>query len=407
MPYDMSARDEDVIRNLDIPIINNTNTTLHQTTLVFSKLIQKLSFTLKTPTPPTALSTINFTLNDNNVLISLSARLFTFTVPINTFTCFLLLTRFTTLSTHEHLCLCAIQYFTAAPGASTSTTGILLNIVLDNLSLCADGRPPNCKFFRALLLFLKNNGLSISMSNKSSLYRDMHTNTPSYAFILHHALLSNGVLTAHITNFLACFTSIIPNNNARHNQLHTNNPSRNLTTLRDKYVNAVWVPIDKDARRMAPICQYRLYDEIMNCFVNDTKHFKIISVDVLDDSELVENVLNKMDRSWLQHTWRYKEKWLAYLYVTIKQDGVRIRPIGSYCKIPQKRLFGFVATALFNVLKFSGLKHFTMFDSNSLKNSIKNFDAKASKKNWKIHKDTFDLKNFYTEVHKTIHDFII
>ena len=50
MPYDMSARDEDVIRNLDIPIINNTNATLHQTTLVFSKLIPKLSFTLKTPT---------------------------------------------------------------------------------------------------------------------------------------------------------------------------------------------------------------------------------------------------------------------------------------------------------------------------------------------------------------------
>ena len=400
MPYDMSATDEDVIRNLDIPIINNTNFTLYQTTLVFCKLIQKLSLTLKTPTPPTVVSTINFTLNNNDITISLSSRLFTFAVPTTVFTCFLLLARFTTLTTHEHLCLCAIQYFTAAPGASTNTAGILLKIILDKLARSADGSFPDCKEFRALFLYLKNNGCSFSMSNKSPLYHDMNTNTPSYVFVLHHSLLVNGVKTTNIANIISVFTSIISNNTILRNQHDTNNPSKNLTSLRDKYANAVWVSIDKDARRMTPICQYRLYDEIMNCFVNDTKHFKIISDDGFDDSLLVKKVLNKMDKSWLKHTWRSKEKLLAYLYVTIKLDGVRVRPIGSYCKIPQKRLFGLVATALFNVLKFSGLKHFTMFDSNSLKESVMQFDTKISNKNWKIHKDTFDLKNFYTEVQK-------
>ena len=52
------------------------------------------------------------------------------------------------------------------------------------------------------------------------------------------------------------------------------------------------------------------------------------------------------------------------------------------------------------LLENSGLQSFTLFRSNTLKQIISDFDLLCTQNNYKIDYDTFDIKNFFTEVQK-------
>ena len=101
-----------------------------------------------------------------------------------------------------------------------------------------------------------------------------------------------------------------------------------------------------------------------------------------------------------KNTWVRKPNQLAYFYLTVKKDGVRFRPIGSYASVPHKRLLSYVATSIDQLVKFSGAKTFNYTNALDFKASIKNFNDTANTKHMKINRCTFDVKDFFTEIQK-------
>ena len=66
----------------------------------------------------------------------------------------------------------------------------------------------------------------------------------------------------------------------------------------------IWVPVDKNARKIAAICPVRLKFELHKCFIQDKKHFTLITDSVNDTLEpsYVNLILQKLDKNWFCHT---------------------------------------------------------------------------------------------------------
>ena len=58
-------------------------------------------------------------------------------------------------------------------------------------------------------------------------------------------------------NIIKSFNTIIPQITKQHKHTILPNPIQRLSQLRDKYNHALWITIDKDTRRMTPICQHK------------------------------------------------------------------------------------------------------------------------------------------------------
>ena len=170
----------------------------------------------------------------------------------------------------------------------------------------------------------------------------------------------------------------------------------------DKHPNAIWAPLDKNERQPARICPKRFYFELKTAFLEDPKHYQIIHSTNVDESEFVKNHFSKkLNPKWLKYTWKSKPKLLAYFYLSFKTDGVRVRPIGSYALVPHKKLLSYNATGIHTIVKFSGSKNFEFTTTLKFKDKVKDFEDRAKANNFDIHKDTFDVKSFFTEVQKT------
>ena len=203
----------------------------------------------------------------------------------------------------------------------------------------------------------------------------------------------------HIDKILTSFSKIIINNVSC---IH--DPVTPIMNLSNKYKGMIWLPIDKNARRIAAICPVRLYDEINNYFINDKKHFTVmtdVANDVIEVS-FVKTIQKQLNKKWLFHTWSSKKKKLSNLSLTIKMDGVRFRPLGMYHLVPHKPLLSYAASSLAFILENSGLKTFTLFRSKDLKQLISDFDIFCHTNDLHINFATFDIKNFFTEVQTTV-----
>lgn len=112
-------------------------------------------------------------------------------------------------------------------------------------------------------------------------------------------------------------------------------------------------------------------------------------------------MFKNMGKTWLKYTWCRKPKILPSVYISVKLDGLRFRPIGTYAKTPHKTLLSYTATALFNIMIFSGLKCFAIYKTSRLKEKVAAFNEMANKDKLYIHKQSYDIKNFYTAIQKT------
>lgn len=86
----------------------------------------------------------------------------------------------------------------------------------------------------------------------------------------------------------------------------------------------------------------------------------------------------------------------------IKLDAIRWRPICSYSVSIIIKFLNMYSRALMHVFRLSGINHNALFDCFSLKSIINNFNSVDSTNNSFIFKFSFDVKNFYTEIDKTL-----
>ena len=225
----------------------------------------------------------------------------------------------------------------------------------------------------------------------------LHTNTKPQ-------LKTNIALQTDREQILKQFTNIIKH---KANKQNTYNHSHKLKSL---FPHAIFAPIDHNTRQSAILCQRRLHDELDELYYKDHTHFKhIVTGTTLKDGstvgEDVEKSIHKFVTSrrstdWFKYTWTGKQERLSYLYITFKEDGVRVRPIGSSTPLAHKTLLSHISTALCAILRHSGLTHHTYHQTFDLKPDIANIQRQATSHNLFIHKQTWDIKNFYTEINK-------
>ena len=176
--------------------------------------------------------------------------------------------------------------------------------------------------------------------------------------------------------------------------------TRNVRDLLSKHPGFLWLPIDKNTRKAARLCPKRLFNEIKTFFLKDTVTYSIISDNNEDEEQFVKTILKKLKKEWLKYSWNSKPKKLPYLYLVVKSDGVRFRPIGSYAPCPYKYLLSKASTALYCLLLFTGAKHFNVSKITEVKEQVRIFAENAKLQNLNIHSDTFDIKDFFTAVQK-------
>ena len=162
----------------------------------------------------------------------------------------------------------------------------------------------------------------------------------------------------------------------------------------------IWIPVDKNARKIAAVCPVRLKYEIDKCFIQDKKHFTLITDNVNDilEKSYVKLVMEKLNKNWLSYTWKNKQKFLPNLSVTIKLDGIRFRPLGMFHRVPFVKLLSYISRGLCCIIENSGLKTFTLFRTIDLKQIIKDLDELCNKNDFEIDYKVLDIKNFFTEV---------
>ena len=193
---------------------------------------------------------------------------------------------------------------------------------------------------------------------------------------------------------------------------HKTTPQKTTNTIRkikDSHPNACFFKIDHNARQCGIACPTRYHFELNKAFILDERHFKIVKPNTLlngypitDDVEtcVMKYTRSRLNPEWLPHTWKHKPDGLSYLYLTVKPCGTRFRPIGSSSPLPHARLLSLVSMCLNTVLKYSGLKHYTLWHTLSMKTKIHDIDKKAHDENLFIFNALFDVKNFFTDIQK-------
>ena len=239
-----------------------------------------------------------------------------------------------------------------------------------------------------------------SIKNKHTLYNTKN----KYFIILHYNLLTNNINTQTIKEIEHYYTLIFTNKN-------NNNIKNNYTTkltetaikTKEKYKDFIFIPVDKNSRKAARLCPVAAHNFLTNIFICDTSHFNLLNIkdSKYDETHntIIKTITTNLKTIKLYYN-KSKDFTLPNLYFSIKLDGKRARPIGAYAKLNYKNILSRAATALLNVLKFSGITHFSLLYQQNIKAYINNINNIAVKENMFINKDTFDVKNFYTEIQK-------
>ena len=56
------------------------------------------------------------------------------------------------------------------------------------------------------------------------------------------------------------------------NRLSQHNPETEVIRVKRKFKGMIWIPVDKNARKIAAVCPVRLKYEIDKCFIQEKKH---------------------------------------------------------------------------------------------------------------------------------------
>jgi hypothetical protein len=199
-------------------------------------------------------------------------------------------------------------------------------------------------------------------------------------------------------------------NTITHTHTH-HTTTQSLKPIMNKYENAIYLKIDHNTRQYAITCPARHHDELKTAFIMDTKHFRVIKPhDVINGFTIGKNVeesvmaytRSRLNNEWLPHTWKYKPAGISYVYIMVKDDGVRFRPIGSSSPLPHARLLSLVSMALNTILRNCNLKHATLWTTHTMKEQLAQLNQRAHEHNLFIHFEILDVKNFYTEINKII-----
>ena len=361
LPENSSKEDNKVLRNIKTPVANNAKTT-------FAQIVQQLyNIAYKT-----RLYTSNFNIyffnllelhpNNNNTITCKSKHVDIIeTVNINTLTK-LLTPLYTNSNTHS----------------------IIIRMITTTM--------------------IENNLTFISAINK--LRTHIHHNNiisdkDTYSLILYYNLLTNNYTINETDHIIAVLSHTYDSNK------ETTDYSINLTQLtlqlKEKHKHQVWIPVDKNNRKAARMCPIAAHNFITKLFICDTAHFEVLNYNSNDYDKTQNTTINTIKNNLTNIKLYYNKSkpfTLPNLYFSIKLDGKRARPIGAYAKLNYKNILSHAATAMLNILKFSGITHFSLLYQQNIKHYIKQINDTAQQGNYFINKDTYDVKNFYTEIQK-------
>ena len=242
---------------------------------------------------------------------------------------------------------------------------------------------------------LKLRDVRFNRSNCTYDYDRLNNNVFVCNFVVCHNLLISDVCVSDVMKVSSFMEKIIS-----YPERGNYAPEKDVIRVKQKYEGMVWVPIDKNARKVAAVCPVRMKMELLKCFVEDTKHFSVISSEGTDllSKVLMRQVVDKMDKKWLKYTWVNKKLCMGNLSVTVKMDGIRFRPIGMYHKVTFVKVLRYVAVGLVHIIEFCGLESFNLFRTIDLKGMIKNFNDMCVNNDYEIDFKTMDIKSFFTEV---------
>ena len=388
MPYEMPLMDDIALRNVKVPKRSITNKSLKDVLLSFINVIGK--FTLILNRENVVLSDFDFIFNDynNSIDIFIKSKNVLMSFNINSLNVFLLVLSFVDIGHMIILDLFLTNCDLFVTNSSNSSI-MLLKLLYDVVPV--DVLMKN----RYLIRLINLNFTDIKYNHKHNHYFTLNNTLCVYSFILKHKLMISGCKTCHIDSIITMFNNIIIKN-VKNNY----DPEREIVRIKNKYKNMIWIPIDKNSRKLAAICPVRLKEELIECFVQDKKHFSVISKETDDEKEFLYTkiICQKMKKTWLKKTWCNKPNFLPNLSISIKLDGVRFRPIGMYHKVPFLKLLSYISRGLVCITEFSGLKTFTIHRCNDVKQFISNFNDICLENDYDINCNIMDIKNFFTEV---------
>lgn len=212
-----------------------------------------------------------------------------------------------------------------------------------------------------------------------------------YVWILTHFAFVNGLPQRTLHRIIILYNNSILHNNSKHQS------NQALYSLKQRYQNHIFIPIDKNARQCAIICPARLHHYTRQTFISDEKHFQLLPRST-SIAQIHKHIQSQLLPSWFPET-RKQTTTIPNLFLILKADE-RVRPLGSfapYCYIKELKI---ASRALNAILTTTPLKHFMIFNSTHLKDIIKRFNDLATYYNFIISNFNFDVKNFYTEIDK-------
>ena len=176
-------------------------------------------------------------------------------------------------------------------------------------------------------------------------------------------------------------------------------PTLTPQDLIDRYPNDIFFPIDHNANQAARACPVRFHHILTQNFINDTTNFKVLPRGTTL-TQIYHQIRSKLPTNYKRLTGITKPPSIAKLRIYIKQDGVRIRPIGTFSSVPWKPLLSLGSRALYAILTNSNLHCFSLYHTKTLKSKVSTFHDHATSHNLHIQTLTFDIKNFFPNVLK-------
>ena len=402
MPFEMSMNDAALLRNLEQPDIPTTRNSIMHVTSTFIKLTEKIRTLRLTTTDDTLHKFLSH--SDDLNTISITCRNGSITsISISVFTACIIFSEYhvDTSDTRTFLSILACPAFPSSSPTPSSFTRSQVH----RLHPLHPIAPNQGLIYSQLRTLLLSSPSSMAVRSSHPLAPHINNNLPGLSFIIQFNLAINNVKQTVISNFKRVFS--LSYSFTKRANLHKL-PDQ-VRTLKAKYQGSVWMPIDHNARQYARACALRFHDILTRVFTQDPDHFEMLTngkstsaSPCTDQTSTSEYLVSKLGKSWLQRTWKTKPKVLAGLFIMVKEDGIRFRIVGTYTKVPHRILLGYASTALLTMLRLSGMKHFSIFQTQSLKHSVTAFDNNLKDlTGWSVRARTFDIKNFYSEVQLT------
>ena len=419
MPFDLPTRTNSILRNLNQPDISECRS--DSISLIYHDLLQLIlqlrTVNAHTSKPLSDIDILSLNLPNNITLFygpkSNSIPAVTFSTPVFSavlWYCsqYLPISNFPLLM--SALTSCALPALLDDP--AFGRTSFLQRLVLflnTNFQPLPQSNPHTTTLTRRLLLAIPPLCTLFHLREGSPLSVFLTDLSTTFAWSLSFNLYLNGIPTTVCHRVGLLFAAVFKNCPIPHNNRSTFlQLSNDIRTLISDFSGWVFVTIDHNTKTAALICPVRYHSELSTTFLDDVKHFRELSLEdslhghcLLDLSD--QAILNFLHARAIEadlplpHTWKIKPTTrVPSLYVTIKEDGCRFRPVGTYFKTLFRRLFGIFAVALFFIVRHSGIKQSTQYTLSQLHDLISSVQNLGPDLLWIPIVE--DIKSFFTAV---------